>query len=113
MRRSTSILISALLLCACATSSRQAGNQEDYKTSVRVENRNFLDMKIYILRGAERIRLGTVTGNSTQVFTIPEGLIFGSSLLRFLADPIGGTATPISQEISVRQGEIVELIITN
>jgi hypothetical protein len=112
MRLSTSILISALWLCACAT-TRQAGNQEDFKTSVRVENRNFLDMKIYILRGAERIRIGTVTGNSTQVFTIPEGLIFGSGLVRFLADPIGGTDTPISQEISVRQGDVVELIITN
>jgi len=112
MRLSTSILISMLLLCACAT-TRQAGNQEDFKTAVRVENRNFLDMKIYILRGAERIRIGTVTGNSTQVFTIPEGLIIGSGLVRFLADPIGGTDTPISQEISVRQGEVVELIITN
>lgn len=112
MRLSTSILISVLLLCACAT-TRQAGNQDDFKTAVRVENRNFLDMKIYILRGSERIRIGTVTGNSTQVFTIPEGLIIGSGLVRFLADPIGGTATPISQEISVRQGEVVELIITN
>jgi len=112
MRTSKFILILPLFLFACA-SSRQAGSQEDYKTSVRVENRNFLDMKIYILRGAERIRIGTVTGNSTQVFTIPEGLIFGSGLVRFLADPIGGTDTPISQEVSVRQGEVVELIITN
>jgi hypothetical protein len=70
-------------------------------------------MKVYILRGAERIRLGTVTGNSTEVFVIPEGLIAGASLVRFLADAIGGTQTPISEEVSVRPGEEIELIIPN
>jgi hypothetical protein len=105
------VLILPLFIFACA-SSRQAGSMEP-KTLVRVENRNFLDMKIYVLRGAERIRIGTVTGNSTQVLVIPQYLVVGAGLVRFLADPIGGNQTPISQEISVRPGQEVELIITN
>lgn len=111
MRITTPILVILLLLASCST-TRQAGRREPI-TTVRVENQNFLDMKVYVLRGEERIRIGTVTGNSTQVFVLPEGIVVGAGILRFLADPIGGSQTPISQEISVRQGEEIELIITN
>ena len=90
--------------------------QDDFegKTPVRVENRNFLDMKVYvILRNAERIRIGTVTGNSTQTLYIPEGLIIGAGTVQFIADPIGGNQAPISQDITVQPGEVIDLIITN
>ena len=40
-------------------------------TTVRVQNQNFSDANIYVLRGGVRSRLGTVTGNSTARFTIP------------------------------------------
>ncbi|MDZ7359670.1 MAG: hypothetical protein ONB46_02930 [candidate division KSB1 bacterium] len=112
MRIATSLLFILISLSACTT-ARHAGDEVEPKTLVRVENRNFLDMKIYILRGAERIRIGTVTGNSTQVLVIPQYLVVNAGLIRFLADPIGGSQTPISQEISVRPGQEVELIITN
>ncbi|MGH7456794.1 MAG: hypothetical protein ACRENG_35925 [bacterium] len=111
MRIATPILIILIFLASCST-TRQAGRSEPV-TTVRVENRNFLDMKIYLLRGEERIRIGTVTGNSTEVFVLREGIVVGAGLLRFLADPIGGNQTPISQEISVRPGQEIELIITN
>jgi hypothetical protein len=112
MRIATPLLIILISLSSCTT-TRRAGDQVEPKTLVRVENRNFLDMKIYILRGAERIRIGTVTGNSTEVLVIPQYLVVNAGLIRFLADPIGGNQTPISQEISVRPGQEVELIITN
>jgi len=32
-------------------------------------------------------------------------------VLRFLADPIGGSRTPISEEIVVRNGDVVQLMI--
>lgn len=104
--------LAALLLSACAA-SREAGPRLESKTTVRVENRNFLDMKIYMLRGPERIRLGTVRGGATELLVIPEGLVVGSALVRFLADPIGGNSAPISEEIYVHRGREVELIITN
>jgi hypothetical protein len=110
MRFVTFILALMVFLPSCS-STRQAGGEAESKTIVRVENRNFLDMKVYILRGSERIRIGTVTGNSKQVFVIPEGLIVGVSTVRFFADPIGGSQTPVSQDISIQQGEDIELII--
>jgi predicted dinucleotide-binding enzyme len=78
---------------------------------LQVENRGFADMVIYAVSGAQRIRLGIANGNSTQAFTIPNGLLRGSAALRFLADPIGGSRAPISEEMAVQPGDIVTLTI--
>lgn len=80
-------------------------------TRLRVENQAFLDMTVYVYRSSQRIRLGNATGNATTRFTIPSNLIFGSTPLRFQADPIGGKRTPVSQEISVSPGDEVMLTI--
>jgi hypothetical protein len=80
-------------------------------TYVRVENQAFNDMNIYVLRGAQRVRLGTATGSSTTRFRIPGNLIFGPTPLAFYADPIGGNRTPVSQEITVSPGDEVTLTI--
>lgn len=78
---------------------------------LRVENRGFTDMIIYAVSGAQRVRLGMATGNSTGSFTIPRYLIRGAGPLRFLADPIGGNRTPVSDEMTVHPGDIVTLTI--
>jgi hypothetical protein len=78
---------------------------------LQVENRGFADMVIYAVRGAQRVRLGLANGNSTKAFTIPTTLIRGSGPLRFLADPIGGRRSPISEEMLVHPGDIVTLTI--
>jgi hypothetical protein len=78
---------------------------------LQVENRGFADMVIYAVSGAQRVRLGLATGNSTKAFTIPRSLIHGAGPLRFLADPIGGQRTPISEEMVVQPGDIVTLTI--
>src|SRR4051812_38237944 len=70
-------------------------------TVLRVESHAFLDMTIYVYRSSQRVRLGTATGNSSAKFTIPKSLIFGATPLRFLADPIGGSARSVSQETIV------------
>jgi hypothetical protein len=103
------VLAAAGLLAACAYSRAAANPQEE--TTVRVDNQGTLDMNIYVLRGAERIRLGTVTGLSTQVLKIPKNIIFGATPLRFLADPIGSSRMPVSEEIVVTAGDQVTLRI--
>lgn len=104
-------LFAVLLVAACGAASRQAQGPETPQTTVRVENRNFLDMNVFVVRSGQRIRLGMVPGNSTRVLTIPQTLIFGSTPLRFLADPIGSRQTPISDDIMVRAGDQVTMII--
>jgi hypothetical protein len=111
-------LVFALTLAACAknTSATNSGatatDESREPTYVKVENRSFTDMNIYVIRSAgQRIRLGMVSGASTATFQIPQGLLFGTTALRFLADPVGSSRTPVSDEIGVRPGDTVTLTI--
>ncbi len=117
LQRTGMLLVAALFLAApgCTSSkTAEAGGKpvvEREPTTVRVENRSFLDNNVYVLRGGQRIRLGMVTGNSTKTFTIPANLIFGISSLQFIVDPIGASRQPVSNEIRVSEGDEVQLVI--
>lgn len=97
---------------ACASSgSAGPDRQERPRTTVQVDNQALADMTVYVLRGSQRVRLGLATGLSKTRFTIPQGIVFGVTSVRFLADPIGGKATPVSEEITVSEGEEIVLRI--
>ena len=81
-------------------------------TTVRVENRSFDNIVVYVLsQSGMRRRLGEVSGTSTRVFEIPRNMIFGATPLRFQVDPIGGSRTPISQDIVVSEGDQIQLLV--
>jgi hypothetical protein len=103
----------ALLTVAACKSTGGSGAPTTHRAEafVRVENRSMLDMTVYVVRGSERRRLGLVNALSTQMLSIPSVLVNGSGVLRFQADPIGGSRTPVSEEIFVRDGDVVQLII--
>ncbi len=100
-----------MLLTACGGRSRDSRPNPETPAMLRVENRAFTDMIVYAVSGAQRVRLGMATGNSTRSFTIPRYLLRGAGPLRFLADPIGGNRTPVSDEMTVHPGDIVTLTI--
>jgi hypothetical protein len=81
------------------------------RTTLVVENRAFLDHDIYVVRSGQRIRLGTVTGNSKATFTIPASVVGAVTSLRFIADPIGAPRQPVTEEITVSPGDRVVLTI--
>ena len=108
------VVAAATLLAAAGCKSSGAGTEGGARRAeafVRVENRSMLDMTIYVVRSSERRRLGLVNALSTQTLRIPSVLVEGAGILRFQADPIGGTRTPVSQEIMVSDGDVVTLII--
>jgi hypothetical protein len=107
------VLPALLLAASLACGGRNGGSNPspDDPAMLQVENRGFADMVIYAISGAQRFRLGLATGNSTKSFTIPRGLLRGAGPLRFLADPIGGRRTPISEDIVVQPGDVVSLTI--
>jgi hypothetical protein len=104
-------LLAAAALLACAGRTSQSDTSPNAPAMLQVENRGFADMVIYAISGAQRTRLGIATGNSTKAFTIPNTLLRGAGVLRFLADPIGGSRTPISEELAVQPGDVVTLTI--
>ena len=99
------------IFAACASMGKQQPSTENPTTLV-VDNRNVLDMNIYIVRdGGQRIRVGTATGLTKTKLTIPRGVVLGSTTVRFLADPIGSTRGPISEEITMMPGDEVGLML--
>jgi hypothetical protein len=98
-------------LASCGGRDPDSNISPSSSAMLQVENRGFADMVVYAVSGAQRTRLGLANGNSTKSFTIPPSLLRGSGPLRFLADPIGGSRSPISEEMVVQPGDIVSLTI--
>ncbi len=106
--------VAAIALGACHRTRDPATTPEPevtLSTTVRVENDAFLDMNIYVYRGSQPYRLGTVTGHSSTVFVIPKTIIYATTPLRFRADPIGGQRLPFTEEITVSPGDQIGLRI--
>ncbi|MEO5590831.1 MAG: hypothetical protein ABIS03_14715 [Gemmatimonadaceae bacterium] len=99
------------LIPACASTGQNAAINQQPSTTVEVDNQAVLDMTIYAYRGSERIRLGIANGLSRTTLTIPKNLVFGVTTLRFVADPIGGRHSPVSEEINVVAGDQIGLRI--
>lgn len=107
-------LLPLLLLLACATgrSDDDAPAPASGPATLEVQNQNFLDMTVYVVNGGLRQRIGVARGNATTSLTIPDRLVRGgASPLRFLCDPIGGQGLPVTEEIMVEPGDVVELVI--
>jgi hypothetical protein len=111
MRVSRRYFVASALLLLSACMYSRGPQQPQEATTLRVDNQSVADMTIYAIRSGQRIRLGLANGLKVSTFTIPSGLIFGSTPLRFLADPIGSSRTPVSDEITVSPGDVVTLTI--
>ena len=112
LRRSLAALL-VLGLSACATA---AGDPQDPfdgaagedQIRIEVENFNFADATVWALvQGGRRIRLGTVTGKSDSVFTLPWRF---SVPLRMEIDQVAGERC-VTEEIPVDPGDILLLRI--
>jgi hypothetical protein len=99
------------IFAACASMGKPFASDNRPPTTVTVDNRAPLSMDIFIIRGGQRIRLGTADALATTKLTIPRGIIAGSTDVRFLADPIGGNHAPISETITVNEGDEVMLTL--
>lgn len=106
--------VSLVALVGCGGHQGSAGSatpSPDSITTLKVDNQRFQDMTIYVVEGALRQRLGLASGNSVSSFTIPRRFTTGPVLVRFLADPVGGRALPISEDITVEPGDEITMRI--
>ena len=100
-------LLLVLLIAGCGV--RQQGAAEDRSATVVVENQSWNQMRIYAEAGGQRVRLGIVSGNSTERLRIPGNLVGIGRDISFLADALaGGEARSFS--IYVVPGD--EVVIT-
>jgi hypothetical protein len=66
---------------------------------------------VFLIRGGQRIRLGMVPGLSSRILTVRPELVGYGTELRFELHPIGGRSNPISETITARPGDVIQLRI--
>ncbi len=79
--------------------------------ALRVTNSNWSDVRIYVVRGTLRVRLGTVTTNSTVDFTIPADFLSGAGNVTLLAAPVAGRASWTTPLPEISAGDEFELVV--
>ncbi len=99
------VVVVLVMLSACMYS--QGAQQARPGATLRVDNQGILDMTVYVMRGAERVRLGIAGGLKMTDLPIPPDLLSGPATLRFIGDPIGSNRNSVSDEITVSPGDTV------
>ncbi len=83
----------------------EAAREGAPESKLHVNNRNWLDMRIYAIRGSERITLLSLTSMRSDSIPLPQRLLTGGGF-HLLADPVGDEPYR-SNMIYLRPGQTV------
>lgn len=113
-----SVALSAMLTfgagaCASGFGGGDGGFRQSPDTLVQVENNNWSDMTIYVVRSGTRMRLGTVVSMNSTIFVVPPSMVNASGEVQLIADPIGGSATFTTHPVLVNPGQQIEFTLEN
>jgi hypothetical protein len=115
LRKSVSgigLLTNLLLTSGCAARSVPADAEDAHGESVEmaleVENHNWNDLVIYLMRGSQSHRLGMVTAASTAHFAFPYRDLGTGGNARLRAHPVGGAQAVTSENLLVQPGQWIK-----
>jgi hypothetical protein len=112
-RGGAGIALVTLLILILAPGCATLGDPPGPVGTLVVENDNPMQVNIFAARNGMRIRVGTVTGVSTQEFDLRQDMLTGAGELRLLIEPVGSTRTYPATPITVRQGDVIELRVSS
>ena len=98
----------ARLFDALRVAIEQAFGLSDAELSLEVENHNWSDVVIYLLRSGQPQRIGMVTAHSTSTFVFPYRRLGASGNSRLSAYPIGGGSAFNSENLLVQPGQSIK-----
>jgi hypothetical protein len=116
MRALIPLLVPALVLVLGACGVTQPGVRSAPSGSaatVQVNNHNWSDMVVYLVRSSMRIRLGTVTSMGSREFRLPNAVVEAGVDIHLQAEPIGSRERYRTPALQVRPGQQVELTLQN
>ena len=110
----TVALVATASAGACAPLARAAGPEGigHGQTELLVENNNWQDMALYVLRSGTRVRVGSVPSFSKARIPLSDAVI-GSGEIQLLADPIGSSRRFVTEPIVVQPGQQVRFRLEN
>ena len=110
------LMLAAVGCTASSTSSdaagpAPAGSADSARAStgieVQIDNQNFNDMNIYLLKGGARTLIGRATGLQKSTLTIPASMTPADLRVRLLADPTGASRPITTPILIVPRGQRV------
>ena len=110
--RGTVVLAILTLAIGCSRLGRSRSGPivVDEAATARITNNGWLDVNVYAARGGTRQRLGTVTGQDTQVFELPRSFVEARGL-RIFIDAIGSPQTYQTDLIPAGPGHQIAVVI--
>jgi len=104
------LLCAALIVTAACSHRRRAATDSGPPPDVtlQVTNHNFLDVTVFVLHDGQRLRIGLVTGSTTQLFVLPGRMVALSHELALLGDAVGSPLFARTETIIVRPGQRIE-----
>jgi len=105
------LLLLAALATSCVPRTGPESVAPETRATLRVDNQSFNDVNIYALRSGTRMRIGTVTGLTTRTFVLPKTLVGTGTRVQFIASFIGSSRGPVSEEITIWEGDEIALRI--
>ena len=109
MARFPRVLILGIALATIACAGRHHARPEPVSDiPLKVTNHNWLDVTIYVLHDGQRTRIGSVTGSSTQDFTLPRRLLGQSHELALLGEAIGSPDFARTELLNIQPGQYIE-----
>ena len=102
-----------VLLLGCGSRSKEDAKAEPEsehtaEVALEVENHNWSDIVVSLVRGTAVERLGMVGGLKSQTFVFPYRKLGSGSHVRLRAYPIGGPAAFTSENLLVQPGQWVK-----
>ena len=104
----------AAMSLSCAFGAGTAPRRVDSgPVEVRVDNRSWSDVTIYLVANGLTQRVGLATAVRTTTLWIPERLLGPSGDLRLLSAPVGSNRLDATESLMVRPGQLVQLTLEN
>jgi len=75
---------------------------------LKVTNRNWLDVTVYVLHDGQRTRIGTVTASSAQDFVVPARLLGQLHELALIGEAIGSNDVARTETLTIQAGQYIE-----
>ena len=99
------VLLAGPMTTLSATQPDPRARAKEKPIAVQVNNRNFLDMRIYVVSHGAAWRLGTVSSNTVDQFKLPRFVSSHHDTIRIVAVPIGQRAEASSQDLLANPGD--------
>lgn len=100
--------------CGPAASGPNAGpSPAAQRSTVMVQNHNWSDVRVYLIYGQQRIRLGLVNSMRTEVFRVPITYARTGGTLRLMVQPMASNQVYLSESLQLYRGQQANLTVHN